>query len=314
MKVFTLVMLILASFIGAGFCSGREVSTYFVELGDSCYLYCIAFGVLFCIMLNVFLLFGKYKLQCHTSIICTMATMVIASNMIAGSVTIGDNVFVRVVLFVISICTAIFTCIGGIKRVGNFSVILVPIMVVCIIVVCLCSYNKCDMQIAISSYGTIKTINYLIFNMITMGMFLVNIGDNYSKKDISIASIIASIIIVLLMIIMCNAISTNEAQYVPMPLLFLGNNISNFCGVICKVVVYLALLTTLITSTNALVDYLAIYSHNKFTCIVAVFSVCALVSTFGFVSIVKYGYTIVGYIGIVYVVDILITYKTKKQE
>ena len=314
MKVFTLVMLILASFIGAGFCSGREVSTYFVELGSSCYVYCIMFGVLFCIMLNIFLLFGKYKLQCHTSIICTFATIVIASNMLAGSVAIGDNAFVSAMLFSISIGIAIFTCFGGIKRVGNFSVVLVPIMLLCIIVVCLCNYHKQDMQVTLSSYGTIRTANYLVFNMITMGMFLVGIGSKYSKQDIKLASIIASVIIVILMLIMCNAISASSAQYAPMPLLVLGNNMGKIWGVVCKLIVYLALLTTLITSTNALVGFTAKYSHNKLTCIVMVFSVCAIISMFGFVSIVRYGYTFIGYIGIVYVMDILITYTTKKQE
>lgn len=307
MKTFLLIVLILGSFIGAGFCSGREVASYFVSYGNSAYLMAILFGVLFYISLNIFLLCGKNKTQIHTSIICTFATIVITSSMLAGAFNLGG-----VVLYFVTIAIAIIICYGGIGNVSKFSAVLVPIMLVIILLTCIPSVRQITLFHNNIIYGIPSTINYLFFNMLTMGLFLFSIGKNYTKKQIKIASIISTIIITLLIILMCSAIINRGVGSVSMPILQLANT-NNILNVCIKIVVWFALLTTLIDSLHSLMDKSAIYSDNKLLCIVVILSVCASISMLGFVWIVTNLYRVLGVLGIVFCIDVLYCYLKNKR-
>ena len=173
MKTFSLIALILGSFIGAGFCSGREVASYFVSYGNSSYIMAILFGVLFYIFLNIFLLCGENGIHINTNAICTFATIVMTSSMLAGAFNLGGAV-----LYFVTIAIAIIICYGGISNVSKFSVVLVPIMLVIIIVTCIPSFRQITFNSSSIIHAIPSTINYLFFNMLTMGLFLFSVGKN----------------------------------------------------------------------------------------------------------------------------------------
>ena len=314
MKVFTLVMLILGAFIGAGFCSGREVSTYFAHFGNMSYVYCIAFAVLFYFALIIFLNVSKSKCVIKSKCICSFATIVIISSMLAGSVSLGSNVVQSTVLYFATVIITILVCVGGAYNVGRFNIVLVPIMLVVIVSVCL--FAKSGGIVHSTSHavsGLVAVVNYLLFNTLTMGTFLLSVGSGYTTRQIRIASIVSSAIICVVMLAMCHALVNNvETNFVDMPTVELAKNISPALYVICKIVVWCALLTTLIISTYAIIQNMPIYSENKLICIVGVLGICSLISLMGFVRIVKYLYTLLGLIGIVFNLEVMYRYFKKQ--
>lgn len=326
-SVFSLVAIILGAFIGAGFCSGKEIFTYFARYGKISITLSLICGVLLCLLMWIFLVTGKY-LDTNKSkfgntflnMFSVIASLVIIASMLAGSVCVGINLNDNLVI-IIYIATALLTfviCSKGFNGVDKVNLTLIPLIIIILLVTCLLSKGADDWVVGGNIVGGILScLNYLSFNLLLIGMLLIKIAPRYSTKEIKWGTIFSSGIITLFLILICVTLNKNSSQILSsdMPILSLAFSVSRGFGIVCGIVIWLGLLTTLISSTYATLNFMPKTKHNSLLYIVLILGVGAVISVMGFSFIVNYLYWIIGVMGIVYtayVVGYYLKYVKKK--
>ncbi len=321
----TLTFLILGSFIGAGFCSGKEIVSYFAIYGYYSLFFTVLCGILLCLFMRIFLRTGKFvdgKGTCcfgnkFFNVITTIASVIIVSSMLAGSVSVGKSVssVVGYIVYAISIAVTFIVCVGGIKRMDKANKVLVPVILMVIVVTCVLSITVRS-EYCSPSYqpralymlgGLGACLNYISLNILLMGMLLMRLGKYYTDKQIRVATTVSSIAITIFLgLISITLLSSNLAVFTAdMPMLALAYNIHPVLGAVCSVVVWAGLITTLISSTYATMDNMPICRQNTKLCIATILSVSSIVSLLGFSNIVTYLYLVIGVMGVVYTYCVL---------
>ncbi len=320
--------MILGAFIGAGFCSGKEVVSYFAIYGYYSIPICLMCGVLLFFVMRIFLLAGKYFNDSQfgkLNFINIMATMIIISSMIAGSISVANssNMLVTFGVYMLTIAATIVVCSGGVKSVDKINKYLVPVIIVILLFTCILSWSipsNFNMPNTVSAIvyicgGVGSGINYICFNLLLMGMFLFSVGRKYTSRQVTKACAISSAVItVMLIVLSVTLINTNYTIFTSdMPVLAIAQSISPILYYLVRCVVWFGLVTTLIASTHTVCEYLPKFRDNRLICIAGILGVCSVVSIVGFSAIVTYLYFIVGIMGVVYTVNIISFYLKHKK-
>ena len=273
--------------IGAGFATGKEILLFF---GNSSFisifiagfllsLFCYCFLRLGSIYGNIFFAFGKFKLIVKIFII--IANICVFCATLAGAEEVIFNIFH---FHGGGIITAIITLIivfFGVNAIKIVNLVIVPAIIV-IITIIFFKDSQYDLNGKISF---ILPFCYASMNLSTGGFFIGKNAVGFTKKDCLTCSAISGLILTILMFFIYCIVKNVDSS---MP--FIAKSVVLGFGIIANVVLYLAMLTTLIGT----LDVSAL--NNKYFAIL-ITAIGLLVSTFGFSNIVNSLYPIMGAVG-----------------
>ncbi len=330
-KTFELVSIIIGTFLGAGFISGKEVAVYFAKYGFLSICFSIISGILFYIFVKMCLQIGKKlgdgnnNLRSIFGKIFPIVNFLILINcfigigaMIAGAGSVGDVLDISILKIILPIiCVIGCIILLQFKYTGftKINILIVPVIIFLLIAIPLIScFNSDGLTIAVTNVfrmflgGVVDSILYIFFNMLSLGVLLIQVGAKYKDKEISRASIISSIIIVSLIIVMCLSMIFTDSSviYSDMPLLQEARNISVICSYVYAICQFLGIFTTLVSSTYVTINILSDKMSNNSAIFLSLF-LGILISFLGFANIVNYLYKLNAFISIIFF--ILLFYK-----
>ncbi|MBQ0017195.1 MAG: hypothetical protein KBT30_01015, partial [Clostridiales bacterium] len=294
--IFTFVMTIIGSIIGAGFASGKEVLTFFASYGWIAYILIGVAILLFGFTFFVFTEVGR-KLRPHNfseiskaifgkayvvfDVIIMLCLFVVISAMFAGADSLAVSYFGEKYSFPwLSILTGVVVVLvlsGGKNSMFNASKVIVPIIVLLIIGVITAFFIVAPKEVitVIPETTTQSVFKGILFACLYVGLntmtecFIVaRASEGMNKKQNLTASIITSaflgIMIVLITLALLN--SSDIIFRADMPLVKIANLTNDILGNIYGLVLWLAILTTAIASVYTLTSWLKQFINNKFTC------------------------------------------------
>lgn len=332
-NVFVLSFFIIGTLIGAGFASGKEIVTFFSRFGYLSVGLAVVCGYLFYVLTKMFLM-SSYSLSVNNygevsdklfknkitkvliNVILTLSFLLVVSSMIAGSNALGHILIPNYNGYLISLATTIVSFIvtlGGVKLMQKINLYLVPIMLILLVVTCVLSYFLVEptndmvfKSLELSDYfmGLGSTILYVSLNLLTTCFLLIQIGRNYTQKEIHKTSVVIGITISLLIIIATVAMINSNFNIFEseMPIIALALNMSTHWAIIVSVVVWLAIFTTIVSTIYVVAEYLKKYFKSYKLSLIFSLIFAFVVSIVGFSNIVKYVYPIMGVLGLVFII------------
>ncbi len=327
MRVFVLTSLILGCFFGAGFISGKEISAYFSIYGVYSYiaiiLSCIVLFFLLQFFLNMsvrlknFSQFVRYyfgKLGGVVDVLFAICLLILVGSMLAASGEVSVSLGLpRIVLVIITILLSIRVVVGNVKSLGRLNTILVPIMLVVVGVVTI-GVSVVMGHVDHIFVGMVSGVEYAFMNIITLGIFMLEVGGEYTARQRFLSALISCVIICVVMLFMNNAILYYNLQDVAMPTLALAQKYGVVVSSVCSVAIWLGLFSTITSLLYMLANYFHRYISSYLISVLMPLSLGAIISVFGFGVIVSYIYSIIGIIGVFIVINTLIIDKKNTRQ
>ena len=309
MKILSAVCIILGCFLGAGFVSGREVASYFSRFGGISYFSCIVCGILFFVLTMFFfsisnrvksssefvsVYFKKYSTLAEW--LFAVCIVILIGSMIAGTSSLAGSLGYNKLIFVSLTIVLTFLVVNkNVKGISNINLVLVPIL---ILVLCITiSSGDNDIVGYENGIGAIFSgTAYVFINIVSLGLLIIEIGANYSRKEKLIISILSTIVIIGLLLGINHSIITNDLVNDIMPNLTLSQrNMALY--VVMQISIYLGLFTTLISNVFLLSKFIEKYTKNLTMSIILSLMIGWLISLFGFDNIVGFVYIFIAIIG-----------------
>lgn len=300
-NVLSSVMVLVGTFIGAGFASGQEVLQYFAVFGKfgtaGIFISCLILGFFtYCTAENINCMGEKMYIQqmcrfkwvnwllnCYMLLIfCTMIT---AFGECLNQVFHLPKIFG--VILIDAITLLILHC--GADGLVKLNTVVTPLVILGIILACFAN-NTVD----VFSYNNFVTyaVIYTSYNIISIPFVMAGMKNMLSsKKDAVLCSVIFSISIFVLAICILKLLQGAEPT-APIPLLeVISNNYVYFF----IFVLAMSMLTTAVSNGYGFVKGVGL--NNKFVLMfLGIFAIIFSVFSFGF--IVKYLYGFFGYMGL----------------
>lgn len=322
-KVLTVSLVVIGCVVGAGFASGREMLVFF-QNGNPL-LVAAAFFVLFCGVTFLFLhmsktanasgitqinkaVFGKFSFVFNA--IFVLNYFLAASAMIAGCQTLFQKAFgvnFPFGLIVAILCAvAVYFGIDGIKKINA---VLVPIIILCLIAVCLFDGGGGEWMEFDASY-VLQAVKYVAYNAMLMCGLVTVCGKDLNKKQSVAVSVISASVLALLIFFMLSCFSGQNFAGVEMPMLFLAKRGSLFY-VFC-IVVACGIITSLLAAAFPLAEWAESKVGDRQVSVVGLFICAYIVSLFGFADILDFTLPITSSAAVVFVICLL--FKAKKDK
>lgn len=317
MRVFLLVSVIMGSFLGAGFASGKEVMTYFTFWGESSMLGIIIASITFFLGLSFFFwlsnkvdsmdkLFGEYfgRFDRVFRGLFSLCIFILVATMFAGASSIADIIHINPLFIVLPTMLVVFLCnYFSLRGLEWFNAVLVPTMIVIMLLV----YTGFDCHLGCTfSFGaSVSAINYVSINMMMLGMLILEVGHKYTRKEKLITSIICSVGIGVLLFI-CNCGLRGVDFLLDMPMLYLAGVKGNLISTLACVAIWLALLTSIFSNVFILDNYLAGVIRNRALRLIVIIIGAYIFSLIGFDIMIAYMYSIIGILGFILIVWVII--------
>jgi len=322
MKIISGISLILGCFLGAGFVSGREIAFYFGRFGLSAVLSIVLTVILFFVLV-LFFFFLSNKTQDYKEFssvyfgrcssvfnwLLSICILIISSSMLAGTRSLADSLNINESIFVLgTLILTFFVVLGNIQSLSKINTILMPIVIVIMLVAC--KKGMCDIESGNTFGAMINGSNYVFINIVTLGMFVLEIGHKYTTKEKIIISLLSSLIIGVMLFVICFSIMSNGLVGETMPNLILAEN-NRILYICMQIGIFFGLFTTLIANILILCNFLNKYIKSRsFSLLITIF-LSFLLSSFGFEIIVGYIYSIIGVVGIVLILSVVFNKKGK---
>lgn len=319
MKMFSLVSMVLGCFLGAGFVSGREVASYFSLFGfNSIFGIILATFLLFVLIVLFFLLsyiadsFSKFiniyfgKGGCIINFLFAVSLLILISSMFAGAISLADTLNInKFLLLIITGISVYLVAIGNVKVLSRINNIVMPILILTLLVVTICN-NYCLEQTNNNILlSLVSGSNYVFINIVTLGLFILEIGKHYTLKQKILGSLVSSLIIGVLLYLSNNAIIQYGLVDASMPLLELALQKNELLGKITSVAIWVGLFTTLVSCVVILSKYINKFVNNIMLSLVIAIISGIIFSNVGFGVIVSYVYSVIGLIGLVVVIRVI---------
>lgn len=325
MRVFAGVCMLLGCFLGAGFISGREIASYFSKFGNqSIWGVVIATILLFIFTLfflilsnktNSFDKFSRYyfgKCDRVANIFMAICVLIISSSMFAGTISLAETFNVNKFVFVIITFILSFLIVkGNINSLSRLNVIIMPLILIVVIVATDTSElaRTFDSSVILSiASGS----NYIFINIVSLGLFLLEIGYKYTRKEKLLIALISSIIIAVMLFLINNAILCENYIYDVFPNLSMSIN-NPLLYVLMQISIFFGLFTTLISNVFILSNYINKLIKNYQVSILLSLTSSLLLSFFGFATIVGYIYWFIGLVGVIMIFSVLIKKSPAKE-
>ncbi len=305
-EIFKTVFLLLGAIIGAGFASGKEIFLFFGSFSLNCLVVIILAGALFFALSFLFLRVGasenykkfqKSRFYNVFDFIIVFFIAITASVMMAGF----QDAFGFVATF-ISILFAIFMATSGVKVLKVASVVIVPILILGILYICVkASVAGQTSEVYYPNFAYLKAGQYIGMNIFLATEVLTADGKNLNKKEAFSASLIASLILVIMIILSviafrCYGVTESEA----MPMLNMAKSVGEVEYYVFMLVLWCGIFTTLASSLFSLKQKVITRLKLKDSFLVLISMFCYVLSVLGFEKIVELFYPLEGYVGLVY--------------
>lgn len=332
MKVFLLVSTIVGTYVGAGFMSGKEISVYLTRFGfislPLVFLCCVAFYFLMKKCMNISCELKSKNLDFSNFLgersfivnlfVCFSALITIGGTL-SGSRSVAITLFNGnyYLVQIITILLAFFVCVGGLKKIGVSNAVIVPSMIIYLLFIVIKRLNIWNIGYSIDYFcnnyfvSVLSFIFYLCSNFFMLGILLIQIGHNYSKKEIKLSAFISSLLLFLMIFAYCLTllICGESVVYSEMPLIVISLNFGKVYHIASSIILWLALLTTLISCVFVASNYISRIIKNKTLCVFVIMLIGFLISLFGFSFVVSYLYAVIGIFGIVFLLLVLVPNK-----
>jgi len=319
MKTLSLVFMILGTFLGAGFVSGKEIATYF-----SCYGVGGVFGIIFATILffvliyfflsvssyvNSFSFFTTYyfgKFSKFITMLFMLCLLILISSMFAGNRELANILHIDkwvVIILTTLLCFAIV--LKNVKGISVINLIFMPIILIVLLINCL--PNKIILPSTMQNciLPIFSGINYIFINIVSLGVFIVEIGCKFSKKQKIIASIISSAVVGIFLLIINNSIYGLGIEYLSMPMLYISKSKNLMLYTLTIISIWVGLFTTLISCVFVVSNYINLYIKQKVFSIILTLLLGIVFSFIGFDIIVGYVYWIISGVGVLMVFKML---------
>jgi len=319
-SLFGLVFVIIGSFIGAGFASGKEIANYFARHKLFGLFFAIVLGAVFYFFILQTLKIGRTlnhnnlynscfgKARGIIKWLVVVACFIVVGAMIAGNTSLIRATFNPTVVFLLNAIMLIFVGIiisNGYSLVAKANTVLLPIIIFVILLVCVLFLKNSAIELIAFKSKTsaivalFNSIEYMSFNLISTGVFLIEIGKYYSLKQIKKASIISAIFItIMIFLISFTLIVSGEIMQCDLPIITMALNIDKRLAIYVSIVIFFALLTSLITNVYTISKYLENLFKNNIPRITFILIIGFLISLFGFSFIVVNFYSAIGVLGL----------------
>lgn len=318
-KIFTLTCLILATIIGAGFASGKEIQVFFTRYGKAGIVSIVLALALFFVVICVYLLFGKYggfksffdsnrimfgKYHKMANMMFFVSYLIVLAGMLAGVYEIYNMVLNPVLSKVLVLFTIVLCVIensGGINNINFINNIFVPVtMFVLIIVAIICLNN---IKIAMVDTGNLinsftSVFLYVGINILLSGSMLIQEGCKYTFKQIILSAIFSSFILCLIILLFNFNLLSNQVGS-SMPMLKLSFDTNNVVGYIALISIWFCIYSAITSFSFVLSCCIGDGEENLLSNII-VLTMAYIISLFGFTQIIEYLYPIIGVLGIIY--------------
>lgn len=313
-----MIVMVLGCFFGAGLTSGKEIATYFSVFGKYSNLGVILataclFGLMYLFFrlstkTNTFdkfvnLYFGKAGVLINW--LFAVCLFVLTSSMFAGSLVIAKTISINSFVFalVTGLCCYLVV-VGNVGVIQKISLLLVPIMIIVMLFVCGVPHSL-QLTLGEPTLSIISSTNYVFMNIVTLGLFILETGHSYSRKQALIISIVCSLLIGIILYVANNAIIFNHVENSSMPLLTLASTKGFGVWVVSAITIWIGLFTTVISCVFVLGNFVNNYVSNYKVTVVMIILLAMLCSNFGFDFIVGHVYWIIGFVGIFVVFKVL---------
>ncbi len=309
-KIFSLAMLIVGTIIGAGFASGKEISSFF---GKASPLVAIIVGVgifllcyLFCTIGSIYKShdFGEVnqkmfgKLHVMTDIILLLNSLIVLSGMLSGMNSLLNPILsIAPAYSILSgvLCAVIVaTGINGLLKSNS---VIVPFIILFIALVCCFNIGSVSWQ-PFELLTLPTSIIYVCMNIMLACTVLTTVDEK--PKTVFWASLIAALIMTALMLLIILTLNSRDVSS-DMPLIAIAANTSKVLYYIAVAAVGTSIFTTMMTALSGLSSWLAPLTGERFAVIASLILGLTL-SNLGFSNVVSYLYPVIGIVGFIYVV------------
>lgn len=340
-NIFTLTFLILGTVIGAGFASGKEIVIFFTRFGPYSFLLILLSGIVFYVSFRLYLKAGhvihpnnftdvtnniiKNKTSNFYNFIIFISFILVTSGMFAAVREVSfnfSNAWFQNTIMIVTIFACYFVCKGGIKNLNKINAYIMPIVIVLILVLCTLTNVLVKREVLTIETNTLQTIFsigscliYVGLNIILAGCVLIQIGNNYTIKEINSASLFASVLITLILLFINGTILYSDYNILTssLPMLNLSYKINNFWGILTILIIWICIFTALISSIYVIAKFLNVYIKNFKYCNIISIIITFGISLLGFSNIVTFVYPVIGTIGVFYTIRLCIFNNNHKQ-
>lgn len=319
MKTFKIALIIIASIIGAGFASGKEIFEYFAKFGICSLLYLIPLFLCFFIFTKILLNYGSsnnafknkkvfiFKQLNIINVIMFCTFLIISTAMFSGLVSLFQTYFPfinKIVIFVFVCLFSWLIIIVPFKTISKTSYILVPAIIVSIIICAIFTFKEATFATNYVDTNIIplafKTPLYASQNLFLASFMIINIGKDLNNKEKNKVSLLVSLILCTLLGlgILC-FIFYPQIAYSDMPFAEISINISPVFSTLFAFIIFFAILTTYSTTISSLKEFFnGRKKHNNH---IFMLVIIALLSLIDFGTIIAYLYPVIGVFGILYI-------------
>lgn len=308
--------------IGAGFASGQEIMTFFVRYGKISAVSMAMCGALFFAYIYVVLkkvstcnveTFEDYfkdiaGAKTSSALQWISYAFMFASFcvMVSGSGAVAEQMFgaqTLGVLFMASLCFFVF--LKGTDGMVIVNAFMTPVIIVGIVLIGVLTFFTAEDVFApvfnVKNNFLTSGLLYLSYNTITLIGVLLPLRDNVKNKKTAFCSALLSGGTLFLMgaVLLCALFMfENELEGVSVPVLYIAEKINKVSGYVYALVLYMAMITTAVSSGYAFLSFLKKYVRINY--MVLAFMLCAVsvpMAYVGFADLVDKLYTFFGFLG-----------------
>ena len=340
-NILKVVFVIIGTLIGAGFASGQEMYVFFFSYGMQGLIGIIISSILMGIIIYQTLkLLDKYEIRTYKDFLDILITSKKGrkTNLIENIINLIVNIFIVITFFIMVagfgayfeqefginsligssilaiLSFAIF--LTSVKGVVKANELLVPILIIFLVIIGLINLKSINLS-ELGDYiirtnessFILSAIVYCSYNSILLIPVLITLKELLkSKKQISLISIISTLIIILLSVIVYLILVRVDVDItkLEMPAVYVVSNIFTILKYIYGFIILGSIFTTSISLGTSFLQNVSKNrkSYTQFAIIMCITSV--IISKIGFSNLINFLYPVFGYLGLIQIWKILI--------
>ena len=345
-KSFQIAGAFIGVIVGAGFASGQEILQFFTSFGPISIVGTLVATALFAFLgMNLTQLGSRLQTKSHqrviyhicgrylgviVDVIITFFLFGVTVVMFSGAGAIFEQQFGipsfigSILMAVVTILTVTLSVQKVISLIGAFTPFLLLIVIV-ITVYSLITFDfaTADLSAAVviqnqgATHWLLGAILYVSYNLAAGAAMLTVMGGTVKDEKVAAWGGIIGGLGLGLLILLINVSMLTQLKViasVPMPMLFLANNISPIMGAIMSIILLGMIYNTAVGMLYAFSARIVKTETIRFKGAVTVFGVAAFAASFiGFITLVGTVYPVMGYLGFTLIAAIIFTWAKKKR-
>ena len=344
-KSFQIAGAFIGVIVGAGFASGQEILQFFTSFGPISIVGTLVATTLFAFLgMNLTQLGSRLQTKSHQrviyhicgrylgviiDIIITFFLFGVTVVMFSGAGAIFEQQFGipsfigSILMAIVTILTVTLSVQKVITLIGAFTPFLLLIVIV-ITVYSLINFDfaNADLSEAVvaqnqgATHWLLGAILYVSYNLAAGAAMLTVMGGTVKDEKVAAwGGIIGGLGLGLLILLINVSMLTQlkEIASVPMPMLFLANNINPIMGAIMSIILLGMVYNTAVGMLYAFSARIVKTETLRFKGAVTIFGIAAFGASFiGFITLVGTVYPVMGYLGFTLIAAIIFTWARKK--